>query len=40
MVRVTYTDGTSILVNYNADAVSVDGTTIGGMDYVVGGVNR
>ncbi|WP_339303329.1 DUF5696 domain-containing protein [Paenibacillus sp. FSL R5-0519] len=40
VVRVTYTDGTSILMNYNADAVSVDGTTIGGMDYVVGGVNR
>jgi len=40
VVRVTYTDGTTILVNYNADAVTVDGTTVGGTDYVVGGVNR
>ncbi|WP_342572366.1 DUF5696 domain-containing protein [Paenibacillus sp. FSL R5-0749] len=40
VVRVTYTGGTTILVNYNADAVTVDGTTVGGTDYVVGGVNR
>lgn len=40
VVRITYTGGTSILVNYNADAVTVDGTTVGGTDYVVGGVNR
>ncbi|MDR6715673.1 DUF5696 domain-containing protein [Paenibacillus sp. 2003] len=40
VVRVTYTGGTSILVNYNADAVTVDGTTVDGMDYVVGGGNR
>lgn len=39
VVRVTYTGGTTILVNYNADAVTVDGTTVGGTDYVVGGVN-
>ncbi|WP_339240724.1 DUF5696 domain-containing protein [Paenibacillus sp. FSL R5-0517] len=40
VVRVTYTGGTTIIVNYNADAVTVDGTTVGGTDYVVGGVNR
>nr|WP_301290301.1 DUF5696 domain-containing protein [Paenibacillus sp. 1781tsa1] len=40
VVRIIYTGGTSILVNYNADAVTVDGTTVGGTDYVVGGVNR
>lgn len=40
VVRITYTGGTSILVNYNADAVTVDGTTVDGIDYVVEGVNR
>lgn len=40
VVRITYTGGTSILVNYNADALNVDGTTVGGTDYVVEGVSR
>lgn len=40
VVRITYTGGTSILVNYNVDSVTVGGTTVGGTDYVVEGVSR
>ncbi|MFS0857469.1 DUF5696 domain-containing protein [Paenibacillus taichungensis] len=40
VVRVTYSGGATILVNYTADPVSIDGITVGGADYAVEGVNR
>ncbi|WP_366289567.1 DUF5696 domain-containing protein [Paenibacillus sp. AN1007] len=40
VVRITYSGGTALLVNYNADPVTINGTTVGGMDYVVEGAGR
>lgn len=31
----TYSNGTKVIVNYNADAVTVDGTTVEGMSYAI-----
>ena len=35
VVRVKYENGSCVLINYNEEAVSVDGNTIAGMDYCV-----
>lgn len=40
VVRVTYSGGGSILVNYTNEPVTVGGITVGGADYVVEGVGR
>ncbi|MGP3786770.1 DUF5696 domain-containing protein [Paenibacillus sp. 1A_MP2] len=40
VVRVTYSGGASILINYTDDPVTMDGITVGGADYAVEGVNR
>ncbi|KOY16887.1 DUF5696 domain-containing protein [Paenibacillus xylanivorans] len=40
VVRVTYSGGASILINYTDDPVTIDGITVGGADYAAEGVNR
>ncbi|CAI6016593.1 hypothetical protein PAECIP112173_00086 [Paenibacillus sp. JJ-100] len=40
VVRVTYSGGTTILLNYNEATVHVDGSSVNGMDYVVEGADR
>lgn len=40
VVRVTYSGGASILINYTDDPVTIDEITVGGADYAVEGVNR
>ncbi len=35
VVRVTYEDGTVVLVNYSQEDVTVDGVTVGARDYIV-----
>ncbi|MGG4127384.1 DUF5696 domain-containing protein [Paenibacillus illinoisensis] len=40
VVRVTYSGGTSILINYTDDRVTVDGVSVGEADYAVEGVGR
>lgn len=35
VVRVRYDNGVSIYINYNADAATVDGVTVEGLDLVV-----
>ena len=40
VVRVTYSGGTTILVNYTDDRVTVDGVSVGKMDYAVEGVSQ
>jgi hypothetical protein len=39
VVRVTYSNGVSIIINYNLSDVIENGTTIPAMDYIVVGVN-
>ena len=40
LVRVTYSGGTTILLNYNEATINVDGSSVNGMDYVVEGADR
>ncbi|MET3937421.1 hypothetical protein ABIC22_000233 [Paenibacillus sp. PvP094] len=40
VVRVTYSGGRSILINYTDDRVTVDGVSVGEADYAVEGVGR
>ena len=40
VVRVTYSGGTTIFVNYTDDRVTVDGVSVGKMDYAVEGVSQ